>query len=136
MYCTQCEAEVFRKITYYPDRPDVMTIFHVRIEADRDRCPVLLSNGNLMATGDLPDGRHFAEWHDLFPKPSYLFALVAGDLVAHVDNFCTMSGRDVRLEIWVRKGDEDRCAYAMDSLKRSMKWDEEVYGREYDLDLL
>src|SRR5690625_1172319 len=135
MYCTQCEAEGFRKITYYPDRTDVMTTFHVRIEADRDRGPILLSNGNLMATGDLPDGRHFAEWHDPFPKPSYLFALVAGDLVAHVGSFCTMSGRDVRLEIWVSKGDEDRCAYAMNSLKRSMKWDEEAYGREYDLDL-
>src|SRR5690625_4138585 len=135
MFCTQCEAEGFRKITYYPDRPDVMAVFHVRIEADRETCPVLLSNGNPVARGDLPDGRHFAEWHDPFPKPSYLFALVAGDLVAHVDSFRTRSGRDVRLEIWVRPGDEGRCAYAMDYLKRSMRWDEEVYGREYDLDL-
>lgn len=135
MFCTQCEAEGFRKITYYPDRPDVMAVFHVRIEADRETCSVLLSNGNPVARGDLPDGRHFAEWHDPFPKPSYLFALVAGDLVAHVDNFRTRSGRDVRLEIWVRPGDEDRCAYAIDCLKRSMRWDEQVYGREYDLDL-
>ncbi|HET7410571.1 MAG TPA: aminopeptidase N [Paracoccaceae bacterium] len=135
MYCTQCEAEGFRKITYYPDRPDVMAVYEVRIEADKASCPVLLSNGNPVAAGELPGGRHFAEWHDPFPKPSYLFALVAGDLVAHENTFRTMSGRDVRLQVWVRPGDEDRCAYAMDSLKRSMKWDEEAYGREYDLDL-
>ncbi len=135
MYCTQCEAEGFRKITYYPDRPDVMAVFDVRIEADRAACPVLLSNGNPVAAGELPGGRHFAEWQDPFPKPSYLFALVAGDLVAHEDSFTTMSGRNVRLQVWVRPGDEDRCAYAMDSLKRSMRWDEEAYGREYDLDL-
>ncbi len=127
MYCTQCEAEGFRKITYYPDRPDVMAVFTVRIEGD---APVLLSNGN--PTGS---GKGWAEWHDPWPKPAYLFALVAGDLVAHSDRFTTASGRPVDLNIWVRKGDEDKCAYAMDSLKRSMKWDEEVYGREYDLDV-
>lgn len=134
MYCTQCEAEGFRKITYYPDRPDVMTRFRVRIEADKTT-PILLSNGNPDATGDLDGARHFAEWTDPWPKPAYLFALVAGDLVSHDDDFTTMSGRKVDLKIWVRPGDEDRCAYAMDALKRSMTWDEEVYGREYDLDL-
>ncbi|MEZ5778400.1 MAG: aminopeptidase N [Paracoccaceae bacterium] len=127
IYCTQCEAEGFRKITYYPDRPDVMAPFKVRIESDM---PVLLSNGN--PTGQ---GKGWAEWTDPWPKPAYLFALVAGDLVAVSDTFTTMSGRKVDLNIWVRKGDEDRCAYAMDSLIRSMKWDEEVYGREYDLDV-
>ena len=127
MYCTQCEAQGFRKITYYPDRPDVMAPFSVRIEGD---LPVLLSNGNLVEEGD-----GFAEWRDPWPKPAYLFALVAGDLVSHDDSFTTMSGRHVDLKIWVRPGDEDRCAYAMDALKRSMKWDEEAYGREYDLDL-
>jgi aminopeptidase N len=135
MYCTQCEAEGFRKITFYPDRPDVMAVFDVRIEADRAACPALLSNGNLRARGELPGGRHFAEWQDPFPKPSYLFALVAGNLVAHEDSFTTMSGRNVKLQVWVRPGDEDRCAYAMDSLKRAMRWDEQAYGREYDLDL-
>ena len=135
MYCTQCEAEGFRKITFYPDRPDVMAVYEVRIEAARADCPVLLSNGNPVASGDLPDGRHYAEWQDPFPKPSYLFALVAGNLVAHEDSFTTMSGREVRLQVWVRPGDEDRCAYAMDSLKRAMRWDEQAYGREYDLDL-
>ncbi len=126
MYCTQCEAEGFRKITFYPDRPDVMAPFRVRIESD---LPVLLSNGNEVASGP-----GWAEWHDPWPKPSYLFALVAGDLVAHSAGFTTASGRTVALNIWVRPGDEARCAYAMDSLIRSMKWDEEVYGREYDLD--
>ena len=135
MYCTQCEAEGFRKITYYPDRPDVMTVFDVRIEADVMDCPVLLSNGNPTAQGRLPGGRHFAEWHDPHPKPSYLFALVAGDLVSFDDTFTTASGRLVDLKIYVRKGDEAKCAYAMDALKRSMRWDEEAYGREYDLDL-
>lgn len=127
MYCTQCEAEGFRRITYYLDRPDVMSTFSVRIESD---APVRLSNGNETGSGE-----GWVEWHDPWPKPSYLFALVAGDLVAHSDSFTTMSGRDVALNIWVRAGDEGKCAYAMDSLKRSMKWDEEVYGREYDLDL-
>jgi aminopeptidase N len=127
MYCTQCEAEGFRKITWYPDRPDVMATFTVRIEGD---LPVLLSNGNPTASGP-----GWAEWHDPHPKPSYLFALVAGDLVSHDDSYTTASGRKVDLKVWVRPGDEDKCAYAMDSLKRSMQWDEEVYGREYDLDL-
>ncbi len=127
IYCTQCEAEGFRKITFYPDRPDVMAPFKVRIESDM---PVLLSNGNPSGSGD-----GWAEWTDPWPKPAYLFALVAGELVAVRDSFTTASGRNVDLAIWVRAGDEDRCAYAMDSLKRSMKWDEEVYGREYDLDI-
>ncbi|MCK0094009.1 aminopeptidase N [Yoonia sp. F2084L] len=128
MYCTQCEAEGFRKITYYPDRPDVMAVFTVRIEGD---LPVLLSNGNPVAAGD-----GWAEWHDPWPKPAYLFALVAGDLVAHSDTFITKSGRDVDLNIWVRPGgDEGKCVFGMKALKASMKWDEDVYGREYDLDL-
>jgi len=135
MYCTQCEAEGFRKITFYPDRPDVMAPFRVRIEADRKACPVLLSNGNPVGTGKLAGGRHYAEWQDPFPKPSYLFALVAGDLVSHDDSFNTVAGRKVALKIYVRPGDEDKCAYAMDSLKRSMRWDERTHGREYDLDL-
>ncbi|MEM7497738.1 MAG: aminopeptidase N [Pseudomonadota bacterium] len=135
MFCTQCEAEGFRKITYYPDRPDVMAPFTVRVEADAAEAPVLLSNGNPGETGSLPDGRHYAEWHDPFPKPAYLFALVAGRLVAYDDRFTTASGREVDLRLWVRPGDEGRCAYAMDALKRSMAWDERAYGREYDLDL-
>ncbi|MBY8976723.1 aminopeptidase N [Rhodobacteraceae bacterium NNCM2] len=134
MYCTQCEAEGFRKITYYPDRPDVMAPFTVRIEAPGD-VPVLLSNGNPGASGPLADGRHFAEWHDPHPKPAYLFALVAGDLVSHDDHFTTASGAPVDLKVWVRPGDEHKCAYAMDSLIRSMRWDEQAYGREYDLDI-
>ncbi|HKK37086.1 MAG TPA: aminopeptidase N, partial [Paracoccaceae bacterium] len=132
VYCTQSEAEGFRRITYFPDRPDVMATYSVRIEAPGD-LPVLLSNGEPGETGALPDGRRFAEWTDPWPKPSYLFALVAGDLVAHSDGFVTASGREVALNVWVRPGDEDRCAYAMDALKRSMKWDEDEYGREYDL---
>ena len=127
MYCTQCEAEGFRKITYYPDRPDVMARFKVRIEAD---LPVLLSNGNPVAKG-----KGWAEWDDPWPKPAYLFALVAGELRARSDRFRTFSGRKVDLNIWVRPGDEGRCGYALDALIRSMKWDEEVYGREYDLDV-
>ena len=127
MYCTQCEAEGFRKITYYADRPDVMAKFDVRIESD---LPVLLSNGN-----PGPSGAGWAEWSDPWPKPSYLFALVAGELVSFDDSFTTASGRNVQLRIWVRPGDEGKCAFAMDALKRSMKWDEDVYGREYDLHL-
>lgn len=126
MYCTQCEPEGFRRICYFPDRPDVLSRFSVSIE---NNSPVLLSNGNLKKQGD-----GFAEWQDPWPKPSYLFALVAGDLVSVEDSFTTMSGRKVELRIWVRKGDEKRCDYAMDALKRSMKWDEENYGREYDLE--
>ncbi|MBU2992964.1 aminopeptidase N [Octadecabacter sp. 1_MG-2023] len=128
MYCTQCEAEGFRKITYYPDRPDVMSVFTVRIEGDH---PVMLSNGNPVASSE-----GWAEWHDPWPKPAYLFALVAGDLVAHSGTFKTMSGNDVELNIFVRPGpDKDKCAFGMEALKRSMKWDEDVYGREYDLDI-
>ncbi|MGA0778619.1 MAG: aminopeptidase N [Gemmobacter sp.] len=127
LYCTQCEAEGFRRITYYPDRPDVMAPFRVRIEAD---LPVLLSNGNPVAQGP-----GWAEWEDPWPKPAYLFALVAGDLRAHRGRFVTRSGRDVALNVWVRPGDEGRCGWAMEALGRAMRWDEEVYGREYDLDV-
>jgi aminopeptidase N len=134
-YCTQCEAEGFRRITYYQDRPDVLSIFTVRVEADAKAYPVLLSNGNLQDSGRLPDGRHYTVWHDPFAKPCYLFALVAGDLVRVADTFTTMSGRNVDLHIYVRAGDEKQCDHAMESLKKSMKWDEEVYGREYQLDL-
>ena len=133
-WCTQCEAEGFRKITYFPDRPDVMTIFTTRIEADKKTCPVLLSNGNLIDEGELPEGRHYTTWNDPFSKPCYLFALVAGDLVYIQDHFTTMTNRKVDLRIYVRSGDEDQCGYAMESLIKSMKWDEEVYGREYQLD--
>jgi aminopeptidase N len=134
-FCTQCEAEGFRRITYFPDRPDVMAVYTTRIEAEKAEAPVLLSNGNLTESGDLPGGRHFAVWHDPHPKPSYLFALVGGDLACVEDSFRTMTGRNVVLRIYVEHGKEDRCAYAMDSLKRSMRWDEEAFGREYDLDI-
>ena len=127
MYCTQCEAEGFRKITYYPDRPDVMAPFTVRVNGPH---PVLLSNGNQTGSGE-----GWAEWTDPWPKPAYLFALVAGDLVAHPDSFTTCSGRDVALNVWVRPGDEHKTAFAMQALKRSMIWDEQTYGREYDLDV-
>ncbi len=134
-YCTQCEAEGFRRITYFPDRPDVMAVYSTRIEADKKEAPVLLSNGNLTGIGDLPGGRHFAVWHDPHPKPSYLFALVGGDLTCVEDKFRTISGRDVTLRIYVEHGKEARCDYAMDSLKRAMRWDETAFGREYDLDI-
>ncbi|HZO45243.1 MAG TPA: aminopeptidase N [Xanthobacteraceae bacterium] len=135
-YCTQCEADGFRRITYYPDRPDVMAVFTTRVEADKAECPVLLANGNPVASGDVPGtARHFVVWHDPFPKPSYLFALVGGDLACVEDSFRTMSGRDVTLRIFVEPGNEPRSAYAMDALKRSMRWDEERFGREYDLDI-
>ena len=134
-YCTQCEAEGFRRITYFQDRPDVLSTFSVRIEGDKSKYPVMLSNGNLVASGDLAHGRHFTAWHDPFPKPCYLFALVAGDLVRIEDTFQTVSGRQVTLHIYVRKGDEQQCDHAMQSLKKAMKWDEEKYGREYQLDL-
>ncbi|MBL6595618.1 MAG: aminopeptidase N [Candidatus Puniceispirillum sp.] len=134
MYCTQCEPEGFRRIGFYPDRPDVMSIFTVRLEAAQ-RYPQLLSNGNLVETGDCGNGRQFAIWHDPHPKPSYLFAAVAGDLDCAIDHFVTMSGRRVDLHIYVEKGNLDLTHHAMDSLKRSMRWDEEVYGLEYDLDL-
>jgi aminopeptidase N len=135
-YCTQCEPEGFRRITYFPDRPDVMAIYTTRIEADKAEAPVLLSNGNLVASGDVAGTtRHFAIWHDPFPKPSYLFALVGGDLACVEDEFITMSGRKVALRIYVEHGKEARCAWAMDSLKRAMRWDEEAFGCEYDLDV-
>jgi aminopeptidase N len=134
-YCTQCEAEGFRRITYFPDRPDIMAIYTTRIEADKKEAPVLLSNGNLVESGEIPGGRHFVVWHDPHPKPSYLFALVGGDLTCVEDRFRTMSGRNVTLRIYVERGKENRTAYAMDSLKRAMRWDEEVFGREYDLDI-
>ncbi|MET1256019.1 aminopeptidase N [Aliikangiella maris] len=134
-FCTQCEAEGFRKITYYLDRPEIMSAFSVRIEGDQQKYPLLLSNGNPASRGDLTDGRHFVEWHDPFPKPCYLFALVAGDLDCLEDEFTTMNGRKVKLELFVDKGKLDQCQFAMDSLKASMRWDEEKFGREYDLDL-
>jgi aminopeptidase N len=133
-YCTQCEPEGFRRITYFLDRPDVLAVYTVRVEADKASTPVLLSNGNPVAHGDMEGtGRHYAIWHDPFPKPSYLFALVGGDLAAVRDSFVTASGREVALAIYVEPGKEDRCAWAMDSLKRSMRWDEERFGCEYDL---
>ncbi len=135
MLCTQCEAEGFRRITFFPDRPDVLSVYTVRMEGAKALFPVLLSNGNCTATGEGENGTHWAEWHDPWPKPSYLFALVAGDLVANHDTFTTMSGRTVDLNIWVRDGDQDRTHHAMKALKDSMRWDEEVFGREYDLDL-
>ena len=135
MFCTQCEAEGFRKITYYLDRPDVMSEFSVRIIADKQRYPVLLSNGNLVDRGELDNSRHFAQWHDPFKKPAYLFALVAGNLVSLDDTFTTISGRDVHLRIFVEQKDLDKCDHAMQSLKNAMAWDEKVYGREYDLDI-
>jgi aminopeptidase N len=134
MLCTQCEAEGFRRITFFPDRPDVLSKFTVRMEADAERFPILLSNGNRVAGGELPGGRHWAEFDDPFPKPSYLFALVAGDLKANRDSFTTLSGRNVDLAIWVREADLPKTQHAMDSLKLAMAWDEKVYGREYDLD--
>jgi aminopeptidase N len=134
MFCTQCEAEGFRAITWYPDRPDVLTLFTTTIIADRKSCPVLLSNGNCVEKGTLPDGRHFATWHDPFKKPSYLFALVAGDLVCIEDRFTTCSGREVALSIYVHQQNRDKCDHAMRSLKKAMRWDEETFGREYDLD--
>lgn len=135
-YCTQCEAEGFRRITYFPDRPDVLSVYTVRVEAERADAPVLLSNGNLVASGEVEGTtRHFAVWHDPYPKPCYLFALVGGDLGVVRDTFTTMNGRTVDLGIYVEPGKEDRAGYAMDALKRSMRWDEETFGREYDLDV-
>ena len=133
-YCTQCEPEGFRRITYFLDRPDVLATYRVRLEADKAEAPVLLANGNLESAGEAASGRHWAVWNDPFKKPSYLFALVAGDLAHVPDFFTTMSGRRVALGIYVEHGREDRAAYAMDALKRSMAWDERAFGREYDLD--
>jgi aminopeptidase N len=131
--CTQCEAEGFRRITFFPDRPDVLSRYKVRMSADKALYPVLLANGDPVASGELDGGRHWAEWHDPFPKPCYLFALVAGDLVPNRDSFVTRSGRTVELGIWVRQEDLARTSHAMAALKASMAWDEKVYGREYDL---
>jgi aminopeptidase N len=135
MFCTQCEPEGFRRITWFLDRPDNLSVFTVRIAADKAQYPVLLSNGNRLDGGVADNGRHFALWHDPFPKPSYLFALVAGDLGAIEDRFVTMTGRSIQLVLYVEHGNEKRAAYAMDALKRAMTWDEEAYGREYDLDI-
>jgi aminopeptidase N len=134
-FCTQCEPEGFRRITYFIDRPDVMARYTTTIIADKMRFPVLLSNGNPAAAGDSGDGRHWAKWVDPHTKPSYLFALVAGDLIPVRDRFTTRSGKEVALAIWVRRGDEDKCGHAMASLKKAMRWDEEVFGLEYDLDV-
>ena len=135
MLCTQCEAEGFRRITFFPDRPDVLSTYTVRMAGDKAAFPILLCNGNRVAEGDNVDGTHWAEWHDPWPKPSYLFALVAGDLVANSKPFTTVSGREVECNVWVRAEDLARTDHAVESLHRSMKWDEDVFGREYDLDL-
>jgi len=135
MYCTQCEAEGFRKITWFPDRPDVMAGFTTRVEADKTNYPVLLSNGNPVENGELENGRHFAVWDDPFPKPSYLFALVAGDLKAVSGKHTTPSGREIELNIYVEEENLDKCDHALRSLINAMQWDEQKYGREYDLDI-
>ncbi|OAN98464.1 aminopeptidase N [Sphingomonadales bacterium EhC05] len=135
MLCTQCEAEGFRRITFLPDRPDVLSRYQVRMEGDKSLFPILLCNGDKVQEGEGDDGRHWVQWNDPWPKPSYLFALVAGDLVANKDSFTTRSGKPVELNIWVRDGDLDRTDHAMQALKDSMLWDEQVYGREYDLGL-
>ena len=134
-FCTQCEPEGFRRITYFIDRPDVMARFTTTILADKTRYPVLLSNGNPVDKGESAGGRHWAKWVDPYPKPSYLFALVAGDLVAVKDSFTTSAGKTVPLAIWVRRGDEDKCHHAMTSLKTAMKWDQDRFGLAYDLDV-
>ena len=133
--CTQCEAEGFRRITFFPDRPDVLSIYRVRMSAEAARFPILLANGDPVAHGSTGNGRHWAEWHDPFPKPSYLFALVAGDLAANRSTFVTASGRTVELAIWVREADLAKTDHALHALKLAMAWDERVYGREYDLDV-
>lgn len=135
MLCTQCEAEGFRRITFFPDRPDVLSVYTVRMEGDKVLFPILLCNGNRTAAGEGDSGTHWADWHDPWPKPSYLFALVAGDLVANSKPFTTASGREVESNVWVRPEDLARTDHAVESLHRSMKWDEDVFGREYDLDL-
>ena len=136
IFCTQCEAQGFRRITYFLDRPDVLAIYTTRLQADKEMAPVLLANGNLIESGkNSSSGTHFAVWEDPHPKPGYLFAMVGGNLVCVADTFTTLSGREVDLHIYVEPGEEDRCAWAMESLKRSMKWDEERFGREYDLDV-
>ena len=135
LFCTQCESQGFRRMTYFFDRPDVLTTYTTRISANKADYPVLLSNGNLCDSGDTPDGRHWVSWHDPFKKPSYLFALVAGRLACVSDQWITCSGKKVDLHLYVEPGNEDKCAHAMTSLKKAMRWDEEVYGREYDLDI-
>lgn len=135
MFCTQCEAEGFRRITFFPDRPDVMSVFTTTLVADKTRYPVLLSNGNPVASGDADGGRHWVTWEDPWPKPSYLFALVAGDLALLEDHYTTASGREVALRIYAERKDLDKLDHAMVSLKNAMRWDEQVYGREYDLDI-
>jgi aminopeptidase N len=136
VYCTQCEADGFRRISYFLDRPDVLSVYTVRLEGAKSDAPILLSNGNRLASGDVPGtDRHFAVWHDPWPKPAYLFALVGGDLGVVLDDFTTMGGRKVELGVYVEKGKEPRAAYAMDAIKRSMIWDEKIFGREYDLDV-
>ena len=133
--CTQCEAEGFRQITYMLDRPDVLARYTTKITADKTKYPYLLSNGNRIASGELEDGRHWVEWNDPFPKTSYLFALVAGDFDLLQDTFTTKSGREVALELYVDRGNLDRASWAMESLKKSMKWDEDRFNLEYDLDI-
>ena len=135
LFCTQCEAQGFRRMTFFPDRPDVLATYTTRISANKENYPVLLSNGNKEDCGETPDGRHWVIWHDPFKKPSYLFALVAGNLSSVIDEFTTCSGRVVELRIYVEPGNEDKCAHALASLKKAMRWDEEQYGREYDLDV-
>lgn len=135
IFCTQNEPEGFRRITYFVDRPDNLAVYTTKIIADKKQCPILLSNGNLMEKGDLPGGKHFAVWADPFLKPCYLYALVAGDLGMVADTFTTRSGREIKLEIYVDKGNESKCLHAMESLKKSMKWDEDRFGLEYDLDI-
>ncbi len=134
-FCTQCEAEGFRRITYYLDQPDIMSIFYTTIIADKKKYPYLLSNGNLLEKGPLDKQRHYARWHDPFRKPSYLFALVAGDLVKVEDQFTTMSGRQVKLQLFVEKQNQHKCTHALESLKKAMRWDEQTFGLEYDLDV-
>ena len=135
MFCTQCEAQGFRRITYFPDRPDIMSKYEVTVEGDKEKYPILLSNGNLIDKGDLKDGRHWAKWQDPSLKPSYLFALVAGDLFCKKDSFTTMSGREISLQIFVEHENSHKCEHALMSLKQAMKWDEDTYGCEYDLDV-
>jgi aminopeptidase N len=135
LFCTQCEAQGFRRMTFFLDRPDVLAVYSTRITAEKSKYPILLSNGNLVDSGETDDGRHWVLWQDPFKKPAYLFALVAGRLECLKDEFTTCSGRNVDLHIYVEPGNEDKCAHAMESLKKSMRWDEEVYGREYDLDI-
>ena len=135
MYCTQCEAEGFRRITFFPDRPDILSLFKTKIIANKISYPTLLSNGHLIDYGDLDEGRHFVTWEDPFPKPSYLFALVAGNLACVEDSFETMSCKNICLKIYVEQGEELRCGHAMLALKNAMAWDEKRFGLEYDLHL-